>query len=202
MRPAARAFVIAFILALVLASAPTPAQVLDLLTTPKTLVDRAIEARKAGDIVEDNRIVLEVNKVMAQLGTIKAKTEIYEQRLLITGIFDNRDTYDRFRDGVNRVKGVKRLYWHAQYMPANEQASRKAEMVDWKDALVTEAKVRGNLIKTRGVSDVNFKTAIDAFSTVYILGRARSGEEMKKVLDVVSRTPGVRKVINYGYVKP
>lgn len=202
MRPAARAFVIAFILALVLASAPTPAQVLDLLTTPKTLVDRAIEARKAGDIVEDNRIVLEVNKVMAQLGTIKAKTEIYEQRLLITGIFDNRDTYDRFRDGVNRVNGVKRLYWHAQYMPANEQASRKAEMVDWKDALVTEAKVRGNLIKTRGVSDVNFKTAIDAFSTVYILGRARSGEEMKKVLDVVSRTPGVRKVINYGYVKP
>jgi hyperosmotically inducible protein len=192
----------ALALAFVCLVVPAEAQVLDMLTAPKTLVDRAIEARSAKDILEDNRIVIEANKLMAQIGTIKAKTEIYEQVLLITGIFDDRNAYDRFHSGVRNIKGVKRLHWHARYMAASEQASRKAEMVDWKDALVTETKVRGNLIKTRGVSDVNFKTAIDAFGTIYVLGRARSSEEMKKVLDVTSRTPGVKKVVNYGYVKP
>lgn len=182
--------------------APVSAQLLDMLTAPKTLVDRAIEARKAGDIVEDNRIVIDVNKVMANLGTIKASTEIYEQQLLITGIFDDRAVYDKFRSGVNKVKGVKKLRWHATYMSKQEQERRKKSMVDWKDALVIEAKVRANLIGTRGIADVNYKTAIDSFATIYILGRARSSEEMKKVLDVVSRTEGVKKVVNYGYVKP
>ena len=181
---------------------PATAQLMDILTAPKTLVDRAIEARKTADIVEDNRIVIDVNKVMANLGTIKASTEIYEQHLLITGIFDDRASYDKFESGVKKVKGVKKLYWHAVYMPKADQERRKAELIDWKDTLVTEAKVRGNLIKTRGISDVNFKTVSDAFGTIYVLGRARSQEEIKKVLSVISRTPGVKKVVNYGYVKP
>ncbi len=189
-------------LALVLHAAPAPAQLMDFLTAPKTLVDRAIEARKAGDIFEDNRIVIDVNKVMANLGTIKASTEIYEQHLLITGIFDDKATYDKFRAGVKKVKGVKKLYWHARYMSKKDQERRKSQMVDWKDALVVAAKVRTNMIKTRGVADVNFKTAIDAFSTVYVLGRARSSEEMKKLLSVIAKTEGVKKVVNYGYVKP
>ncbi len=182
--------------------APAMAQLMDILTAPKTLVDRAIEARKSGDIVEDNRIVIDVNKVMANLGTIKASTEIYEQHLLITGIFDDKASYDKFESGVKKVKGVKKLYWHAVYMSKADQERRKAELIDWKDTLVTEAKVRGNMIKTRGISDVNFKTVSDAFGTIYVLGRARSQEEMKKLLTVISRTPGVKKVVNYGYVKP
>ena len=59
-------------------------------TPPITLIERAIEARSTGDIIEDNRIVLEVNGAMAEIGSIKASTEIYEQRLLIIGLFENR----------------------------------------------------------------------------------------------------------------
>ncbi len=181
---------------------PAPAQIMDLLTAPKTLVDRAIEARSSKDIIEDNRIVIDVNKVMAQLGTIKASTEIYEQHLLITGLFDDKATYDKFEAGVKKVTGIKQLYWHVHYMPEAEQQRRKAEMIDWKDALVIGAKVRANLIGTRGVADVNIRTVVDSFATVYVLGRARSNEEMKKALDVISRTEGVKKVVNYAYMKP
>ena len=197
-----RLAVLAFALVILVGPTPAPAQLMDFLTAPKTLVDRAIEARKAGDILEDNRIVIDVNKVMADLGTIKASTEIYEQHLLITGIFDDKTTYDKFRSGVKKVKGVKKLYWHARYMSKKDQERRKSQMVDWKDALVIGAKVRANMIKTRGIADVNFKTAVDAFATVYVLGRARSGEEMKKLLSVIAKTEGVKKVVNYGYVKP
>jgi hyperosmotically inducible protein len=188
--------------AVVCAGPPASGQVTDILTAPKTLIDRAIEARKAKDIVEDNRIVIDVNKVMADLGTLKASTEIYEQRLLITGIFDDKALYDKFRAGVDKVKGVKKLYWHAIYMPKAEQERRKNEMLDWADVLVLETKVRVNLIGTKGVADVNYKTVGDSFGTVYMLGRARSKGEMNKALSVIRETKGVKKVVNYGYVKP
>jgi osmotically-inducible protein OsmY len=194
----------AFVLLSLAALAPVPvnAQLMDILTGPKTLIDRAIEARKSKDIFEDNRIVIDVNKVMAKLGTIKASTEIYEQKILITGIFDDKPTYDKFRAGVNKVKGIKKLYWHVRYMSVKEQKRQKAKMVDWKNAIVIATKVRANLIGTRGVSDVNFRTSIESFGTVYLLGRARSDEEMKKTLAVIAKTEGVKKVVNYGHVRP
>lgn len=96
----------------------------NILTAPKTLIDRAIEARSAADIARDNKIVVEVNEVMAKLGTIKASTEIYEQRLLITGTFDDKSVYTKFEDGVRSVKGVKSLYWHAVYMSEEEPETK------------------------------------------------------------------------------
>ena len=82
---------------------PAQAQLGDILTAPKTLIDRAIEARSAADIKRDNEIVLKVNQAMADAGSIKASTEIYEQRLLVTGIFDDKDTYDKFEKAVREI---------------------------------------------------------------------------------------------------
>ena len=81
------------------------AQLMDVLTAPKTLIDRAIEARSASDIAKDNMIVVKVNGYMGKHATIKASTEIYEQRLLITGlllfqIFGQRDNTQKARDGL------------------------------------------------------------------------------------------------------
>ncbi len=103
------------------AAPPAAAQLLDLLTAPKTLFDRAIEARSTKDIFKDNGIVIEVNKLMADLGTLKASTEIYEQRLLVTGLFDDREDFDKFLAGVKKVDGVKKLYWLVGFMSEKDQ---------------------------------------------------------------------------------
>ena len=132
--------------ALSFAALPARAQLLDILTAPKTLVDRAIEARSAADIAKDNEIVLKVNGVMADIGTAKASTEIYEQRLLVTGLFDNKSVYDRFERGVRNVRGVKQLLWHVTYMTKADQ--EKAKLMDWPDVVAMEAKARGRLIGT------------------------------------------------------
>ena len=88
----ARSVVLAAATAASLALAgPAHAFVKDVITAPATLIERAVEARSAADIAEDNRIVVVVNAVMAEYGTIKASTEIYEQRLLVTGLFDDKD---------------------------------------------------------------------------------------------------------------
>ncbi|MBR9970621.1 BON domain-containing protein [Magnetospirillum sulfuroxidans] len=187
-------------LLVLLTIAPAQAQLMDVLTAPKTLFDRAIEARSAGDIAKDNEIVVKVNGIMGKLATIKASTEIYEQRLLITGIFDDKALYDRFERDVRQVQGIKKLYWHVTYL-AKDDAKRKA-LLDWADVTVMATKAQGRLVGTAGVADVNFRTTTDAYGTVYLLGRARSGEEAKKALARVRDGNGVKKVVNYTAVRP
>lgn len=181
---------------------PAGAQLSDILLAPKTLFDRVIEARSAKNIAIDNRIVVEVNAIMVKYSTIKASTEIYEQRLLITGIFDDKKLFDDFNAKVRKIEGVKELYWHVIYMSEEEQEKREEELLDWPDAVVLNSKVGINLISTRGIADVNFRTAVDSLSTIYLLGRARSQPELDKALATVKETEGVAKVINYAFVRP
>jgi len=164
---------------------------------PKTLIDRAIEARSMGDIAKDNEVVLKVNKVMADAKTASASTEIYEQRLLITGIIDDKKTYDQFEKGVRAVKDVKKLYWHVAMLTKEEQEKRKAELAGWSDVLALSTKGHGRLVGTAGVADVNFRVCGDAFRTLYIIGRARSQEEANKAIARLKEGDGVKKVVSY-----
>ncbi len=186
---------------LLLVSLPAAAQSpADILLFPKTLVDRAIEARSVADIAKDNDIVIKVNALMGKHGTIKASTRIYEQRLLVTGLFDDKATYDGFEKGVRAIAGVKKLYWHVIYMPKAEQERRK--LLDWSDVLVLETKAEGRLIGTSGVADVNFRVAGDAFGTLYLLGRARSKAGHAMAKDRARDGGKVKKLVDYVEVRP
>ena len=186
--------VLAPFLAIFLAAAPASAQLSDLLLGPKTLIDRAIEARSSSDIARDNAIVIDVNKVMAELGTIKAST----------GLFADPETYRKFETGVRKVEGVKHLYWHVTYMTdkAKAEAIEAGRMMDWKDVLAFETKAGARLLGTAGIADVNFRVTGDPFGNLYLLGRARSREEMKKALAKLEEGDGVKKVYNYASVRP
>jgi hyperosmotically inducible protein len=178
------------------------AQLGDILGAPKTLIDRALEARTTSDIAKDNAVVLKVNKVMADVGSVKASTEIYEQRLLITGLFDDKLTYDKFEKGVRAVTGVKKLYWHVAYMSKEDQAKNKATMAGWDDVLEMETKAKARLIGTKGVADINYRVCGDASWTLYLLGRARSADEKTKALARVKDGMGVKKVVDYVEMRP
>jgi len=102
---------LASIISLFASSAAPPASaglLDDILVGPKTLIDRAIEARSSSDMFKDNEIVVKVNAVMADLETIKASTEIYKQRLLITGLFDDTQLYEDFLAGVEAYRRDQR----------------------------------------------------------------------------------------------
>jgi osmotically-inducible protein OsmY len=167
---------------------------------PVTLVERAVEARSTDDIIADNKIVLDVNEIMVDLGTIDASTEIYEQRLLITGMFDDQAVYDEFRRRVGEVEGVKALYWHVVYMSEADQEA--ADLLTWDDVLVLDNKVGLNLIGEEDVADVNYRVAADSFAKVYLIGRARSQAELAVALAAARGTEGVKEVVNYVEVRP
>ncbi|HVI51725.1 MAG TPA: BON domain-containing protein [Candidatus Sulfotelmatobacter sp.] len=186
--------------ALLLAGSSAQAQISTILTAPKTLIDRAIEARSVHDIAEDNRIVAEINAAMAEMGTIKASTEIYEQRLLITGIFSDKATYDGFLQKVKAVKGVKKLYWHVLFMSDADQ--KAAHLQSWAETVAMGTKAQARLVGTAGVADVNFRVTADSTGTLYLLGRARSAEEARKALARVRDGDKVKKVVDYVDVRP
>ena len=196
--------VVFVLLAGLFAATPASAQLSDILLGPKKLIDRAIEARSSSDIARDNAIVIDVNKVMADLGTIKASTEIYEQRLLVTGLFSDAETCKKFETGVRKVEGIKNLYWHVTYMTddAKEDAIKAGHMMDWTDVLAFETKASARLIGTAGVADVNFRVTGDPYGNLYLLGRARSREELKKAVAKLKEGDGVKKVYNYAMVRP
>ncbi|MDA0653286.1 MAG: hypothetical protein O3C49_08430 [Proteobacteria bacterium] len=173
------------------AVAPAQAQLSDILLAPKTLIDRAIEARSAQDIAIDNRIVVDVNAIMVEFSTLKASTEIYEQRLLVTGIFDDKALFDDFSAKVRAVEGVKELYWHVVFLSPEERKKQKVSLLGWEDVLVLNTKIGVDLIGTRGIADVNFRTAVDSFGTAYLLGRARSQDELDKTLATIEKRVGV-----------
>ncbi len=172
------------------------------LISPKTLVDRAIEARSASDIADDNRIVVAANTLMADLELISASTEIYEQRLLVTGIIDTQADYDAFKRGIEMISGVKQLYWHVVQMSEADQEAQGEALLSWTDALALDAKIGVRLFDRDGVADVNFREGVDSFATVYLLGRARSQGELDIALAATQGAKGVKKVVNYVEVRP
>ena len=191
---------IALVLAAILSAGPASAQLMDILTAPKTLIDRAIEARSASDIAKDNVIVAKVNGYMGKEGTIKAATEIYEQRLLVTGLFDDKATYDKFQKDVRSVKGIRKLYWQVTYLPKDDP--RRNGLPSWADTVEMGVKAQGRLMGTKGVADVNFRTTVDSFGTLYVIGRARSQEEANKAVARLRDGEGIKKVVNYIDVRP
>ncbi|MDE2230156.1 MAG: hypothetical protein KGL11_14100 [Alphaproteobacteria bacterium] len=181
---------------------PAFAQVGAILGAPVTLIDRALEDRSAADIAKDNEIVVKVNAVMAKAGTIKASTEIYEQRLLVTGLFDDKPTYDKFESGVRGVGGVKRLYWHVVYMSDADQKAHKNGIISWARALEINSKAEAALAKAKDVHHLNYRLATDAFATLYVVGRALSAHERDLTLASLKSIGGVRRVVDYIDVRP
>lgn len=184
-----------------LIATPALAQLGSILTSPKTIVEHAAEARSFSDQAKDNEIVLKINNVMAQVGSAAASTEIYEQRLLVTGLFDDKAKYDQFQSGVKGVDGVKKLYWHVAYESDDDQKKDK-NLAGWSSALALATKAGANLTLAVPTTEMNYHVTSDAYGTLYVIGRAKAKDEHDKALNAVRTTSGVKKVVDYTETRP
>lgn len=166
-----------------------------------TMFERTIEARSFADIAEDYRILLDANAKMVDVGTLDASTEVYEQRLLVTGVFDDKETHDQLKSEFEAIEGVKELLWHATYLTDAER-EQHGKLLDWPHAVYLDNSVGAMLVQTPGIADINLRVAADPLSTIYLLGRARSPEEREKAVQVARNTMGVRDIVDYIEVRP
>lgn len=169
---------------------------------PVTVVQRAMEERSAADITKDNEIVIDVNQLMAKYETISVSTEIYEQRLVVYGLLDDKATYDGFRKDTESVEGIKQLHWHVLFMTEEEQNAKEDEMLGFSGGLKVKAIIEKDWLDTEGINSLNYRVAVGALGEAYVLGRAFTAAERDKALAVVRNTSGVTNVVDYVEVRP
>jgi len=161
-----------------------------------------LEARGTSDIVKDNEIVVDVNKLMATYETVAVSTEIYEQRLLVYGLLDDAAKVESFRGDVSKLEGVKALYWHVTYMSAADQDAKSDDILGLAGAAGAQANVEAKWLVADGVNSLNFRAGIDPLATAYILGRAKSAAEQQKALAEVGKVAEIKRVVDYVEVRP
>jgi hyperosmotically inducible protein len=169
---------------------------------PVKIAQRALEARGTSDIVKDNGIVVDVNKLMATYETVAVSTEIYEQRLLVYGLLDDAAKVENFRGDVAKLEGVKALYWHVTYMSEAYQDAKSDEILGLAGAVEVQTNVEAKWLVADGVSSLNFRAGIDPLATAYILGRAKSEAEKQKALAEVAKVAEIKHVVDYVEVRP
>ena len=49
---------------------------------------------------------------------------------------------------------------------------------------------------------MNFRTTVDSYGNLYVIGRARSQEEANKAVSRLREGEGIKKVVNYIDVRP
>jgi len=96
------------------------------------------------------------------------------------------------------------LYWHIRFLNELDQKklTKAGKLISWAEALVLDTKVGLALVGEMEVADVNYRVAADAFSHVYVLGRARSKGELKKAMAAARSIKSAKKIINYVEVRP
>jgi osmotically-inducible protein OsmY len=118
---------------------------------------------------------------------------VYNGDVLLTGDAPNPDLKRQAYDIASRTPGVRHIYDEI------EIANLQDGWDNAQDAWIT-AQVRKDLVFERGVRSGNY-TIETANRSVYLLGSARSQEELDKATYLARYVPGVRRVVSYVQIR-
>mgnify|MGYP001495717754 FL=1 len=155
--------------------------------------DRAIETLR-----DDAAITLDINEAL--VGTkyadlfFEVSTDVYERVVMLTGTVKFRQNKYRATELVQSVTGVKKIVNALQV--TSDYGPIKAA-----NDLLIETKLKVRLLGADNIRSINFRWRA-VKGVVYVIGAARTPDELARVLDIISKTKLVKKVINYAWVRP
>jgi len=182
---------VAIALISLLAACTQPTGLVNVASSPAE--DRSFETLSA-----DTAITFDINEIL--LGEkyrdlfAEISTDAYERVVLLTGTVKFAQNKQRATDLVRGVKGVKRIVNELQV--TNDYGTGAAANDLW-----IETKLKVLLLGTKDIRSINYRWR-SVNGTVYVIGAARSQQEMNTVLDVIRKTDRVKKVINHAWVRP
>ena len=182
---------VAIALISLLAACTQPTGLVNVASSPAE--DRSLETLSA-----DTAITFDINEIL--LGEkyrdlfAEISTDAYERVVLLTGTVKFAQNKQRATDLVRGVKGVKRIVNELQV--TNDYGIGAAANDLW-----IETKLKVLLLGTKDIRSINYRWR-SVNGTVYVIGAARSQQEMNTVLDVIRKTDRVKKVINHAWVRP
>ena len=182
---------VAIALISLLAACTQPTGLVNVASSPAE--DRSFETLSA-----DTAITFDINEIL--LGEkyrdlfAEISTDAYERVVLLTGTVKFAQNKQRATELVRGVKGVKRIVNELQV--TNDYGIGAATNDLW-----IETKLKVLLLGTKDIRSINYRWR-SVNGTVYVIGAARSQQEMNTVLDVIRKTDRVKKVINHAWVRP
>lgn len=179
------------ILACTILSCTQPTGLVNVISSP-------VEDRVIATLRDDAAITLDINEAL--IGTkyadlfFEVSTDVYERVVMLTGTVKFHQNRDRATELVQSVRGVKRI------VNAIQVTSDYGPIKAAKD-LIIETKLKVRLLGAENIRSINFRwRAVNG--VVYVIGVARTAQELARVLDIISKTKLVKKVVNYAWVRP
>jgi osmotically-inducible protein OsmY len=152
--------------------------------------------RSIGDQVSDATIKGAISAVWRKTNSEMSSgldCDVYEGRVLITGRVPNPTWIEDAIRIAWRVKGVQQVYNEVTVGPTPGTGD------DLSDGFIS-TRLRNELLWDADVHSVNF-IVTTADHVVYILGSARSPEELERVTAYARNIPNVRRVVSYVQVR-
>lgn len=178
-------------LVLALSACTQPTGLINVASSPAE--DRSFDALKT-----DTSIALDINEVL--LGEqyrdlfFEISTDVYEGRVLLTGTVKVAPNKERATALVRGINGVKQVI--------NElQVTENYGIGPATNDLWIETKLKAQLLATENIRSINYRWR-SVNGTVYLIGAARSQEELDTILNVIRTTTRVRKVVNHVWLRP
>lgn len=174
--------------------------VLSACSTPNSMmnaVTSVAERRSMAQVGTDTRISAEINSAMLQSDNVSwsdVDSIVYLGRVLMTGSVPSPQAKAEASRIVSFIPGVVEVINELVIAPDGGLSDLA------KDAGI-EADLKTDLIATSGVSSIDYRWS-SVNGTLYIIGQARSQQEIQRVLQVAGDVEGLRQVRNYIRVSP
>jgi osmotically-inducible protein OsmY len=150
------------------------------------------QERSLGDTARDTGIRAVITKSWRDANVKLADDldcTVYEGRVLLTGEVTSEDLRQEAVKRAWQVDGVKEVYDEIQVGP------EEGFTQDVSDGVISN-KMRAAMIGDGDVKSVNY-TVTTVNGVVYLIGSARSQDELNRVLDHARNTGNVRRVVSY-----
>ena len=122
--------------------------------------------------------------------------KIHNGGVYIIGRVRDNNTRLFIVDQIKKINGVKKIY--DEIIVDNNTSGMKSIMIAIKDAFVT-IQVKMSLAFTSNIRSVNY--SIETFNgIVYVIGNATNMVEAEKTSMIISKNPGVKRIVNYSVV--
>jgi len=168
-------------------------------TTASLAVDGAYtasEERTLDDVVDDNGIKLELNKLLIDegLGLFKdVSTVVYRRHVYLLG--DVEKAEDKARAG--RIAHVPEK---VAAVTNDIQVTSEGGIADVVDDIFIEKAIQTDLLFDSAVDSSNYRVR-SVNGVIYLIGLAESRAELDKALAIIKERRDVRRIVNYVTVK-
>ena len=152
----------------------------------------AMEERSVGTALDDTELRLRINALWSSKSERmwrRVGLQIHEGRVLLTGVVDNLEMRDEAVRLAWEAKGVKEVI--------NEiQIARSGGIAGFAHDTWISTQLKAKLLLDRKVASVNYSIETVG-GTVYLLGIARSREELDRVTNHARNLDYVRNVVSH-----